>query len=170
MQIRQKLRHLNVSEKLDKAISKKFGMETKPGMHKDVKVLCFFPVHNKTMNTKGVAARDTWGKRCDKLLVVGDVTEDSFPTIKLGVPGSKYLWSKIRDTFLHLHDYYLDKYDWFFKADDNTYVIVENLKLFLAQYDPNQSWFFGHRYNKFLTVSIQTFASFFTWSWNHELD
>ena len=124
-----------------------------------VKVLCFFPSHSLSINSKPVAARDTWGRRCDKLLVVADVKNDSFPAIKMGVPEKKYLWSKVRDTFVHLHDNYLNKYDWFFKGDDNTYVIVENLKLFVSQYDPNGNWFFGHRFkHQFLEVSKLQFS------------
>ena len=70
----------------------------------------------------------------------------------VGEPGRKMLWAKVRDTFEFLFDNYLEKYDWFYKGDDNTYVIVENMKLHLSKYDPDRPWFFGHRFKAFLKV------------------
>ena len=87
------------------------------------------------------------------MIFAADEVNKTFPTIKMGYPGRKMLWAKVRDTFEYFYDNYLDQYDWFYKGDDNTYVIVENLRSFLAKYDPDKPWFFGHRFKAFLVVS-----------------
>lgn len=40
------------------------------------------------------------------------------------------------------------------KADDDSYVIVENLRFILAKHDPNQPFIMGRRFN------VSSFSSF----------
>ncbi|XP_075260153.1 glycoprotein-N-acetylgalactosamine 3-beta-galactosyltransferase 1-like [Convolutriloba macropyga] len=115
-----------------------------------LQLFCFVPTYEKMLSTRAVAVRDTWGRRCDRMIFAADEDNKTFPTLKMGEPGRKMLWAKVRDTFEFLFDNYLEKYDWFYKGDDNTYVIVENMKLHLSKYDPDRPWFFGHRFKAFL--------------------
>ena len=48
--------------------------------------------------------------------------------------------------FTHVYENYLDDYEWFMKADDDTYVVVENLRYFLSGEDPSQPVYFGHHF------------------------
>ena len=112
-----------------------------------VKLLCF--VETCAKNIKRMAAiKRTWGKRCDKVLYISDQIDDSIPTITLpGVlPGYEHLWSKTLITFQHLYEQYANQFDWFLKTDDDTFIIVENLKYFLAQHNPNEPHYFGKRF------------------------
>ena len=38
------------------------------------------------------------------------------------------------------------EFDWFLKADDDTFVIIENLKALLVDYDTNSPIHFGHHF------------------------
>lgn len=46
-----------------------------------------------------------------------------------------------------IHRNYIDEYDWFIKADDDTFLIVENLRFLLAAYLPDEPIYFGHKFN-----------------------
>merc|ERR1712004_888282 len=82
------------------------------------------------------------------MLYISDENDAEIPTITLPgiIPKYEHLWSKTLVTFQYLYTNYLTQFDWFLKADDDTYIIVENLRYFLAQHNPNHSHYFGKRF------------------------
>ena len=60
--------------------------------------------------------------------------------------GRQGLWGKTKRAFKHIYENHYQEYDWFLKADDDTFVIVENLKSFLSNYDKEQAIHFGHEF------------------------
>ncbi|KAK2180650.1 hypothetical protein NP493_433g01011 [Ridgeia piscesae] len=91
--------------------------------------------------------RDTWGKRCNVLLFASDYMNKTFPTINITVPpGREHLTMKTRKAFDYISEHHRDDADWFLKADDDTYVIMENLRYMLAPYSPLEAMYFGHAF------------------------
>ncbi len=60
---------------------------------------------------------------------------------------NKFLWLKTRFGFINAYRNHLNDFDFFMKADDDTYVIVENLCLLLSNKDPNVPILMGRRFN-----------------------
>ncbi|DAZ99381.1 TPA: hypothetical protein N0F65_005283 [Lagenidium giganteum] len=127
------------------------------------RIFCFvntISVHR----AKAQAVADTWGQRCNKLvffsnetstIVVGEGTPNrrTFDVVAMDVPADhNHLWQKHKVTLEYVYEHYRHDYDWFYKADDDAYVIVENLREYLQrpevlmnyQVQPMQM---GHRFN-----------------------
>ncbi|XP_071102786.1 glycoprotein-N-acetylgalactosamine 3-beta-galactosyltransferase 1-like [Haliotis cracherodii] len=116
-----------------------------------IKVLCWIMTAPKNLKTKAQYVKETWGKRCDKLLFYSSTTDESFPTIGLGTPeGRQHLTAKTMQAFRHLYTNYLKEADWFLKADDDTYVLADNLKYFLSKQNKNEAVYFGNHFKNYI--------------------
>ena len=116
-----------------------------------VRVLCIVITCQKNLLTKAKAVKETWAKRCDKTIFISEKMDVEFPAISLPgiLPGHEKLWSKTYAAFLNAYEQYVDSFDWFLKTDDDTYVIMENLKAFLAGYNPSKPYYFGKRFKPY---------------------
>ncbi|ELU13006.1 hypothetical protein CAPTEDRAFT_174456 [Capitella teleta] len=96
---------------------------------------------------KAVHTRATWGSRCDTLLFASEQYDPAFPTINISVQsGTEHLVDKTLATFKYIFKHHLHDADWFLKADDDTYVIVENLRHFLSDKNPEKPAMFGNHF------------------------
>ena len=43
------------------------------------------------------------------------------------------IWLHFLKAFEYVHSHHFDDVDWFLKADDDTYIIMENLRWFLSE-------------------------------------
>ncbi|KAM3935261.1 glycoprotein-N-acetylgalactosamine 3-beta-galactosyltransferase 1-like [Leptodactylus fuscus] len=104
----------------------------------------------KNLHTKTIHVKQSWTRHCNIVLFMSS-TSDSFPTIGLGTEeGRDQLYWKTIRAFQYIHQNYLDKADWFLKADDDTYVILENLRWMLSNYTSDQPLYFGRRFKTFV--------------------
>ncbi|KAK3103196.1 hypothetical protein FSP39_017276 [Pinctada imbricata] len=102
--------------------------------------------------TKALSIKETWGKRCDVNLFISSATDVTLPTVALNVSeGRDNLWAKTKAAFEHVYQNYSKKADWFLKADDDTYVIIENLRQFLQDKNASEPLYFGKRLKPHLT-------------------
>ncbi|XP_061182117.1 glycoprotein-N-acetylgalactosamine 3-beta-galactosyltransferase 1-like [Saccostrea echinata] len=128
-------RHSDVNEVIARGLSKK------------VRILCWIMTSPKNLDGKATAVKNTWAKRCNKALFFSSETNASFPTIGLNTTeGRQHLTAKTIQAFRYCYEHYGNQFDWFLKADDDTYMIVENLRYFLSHHDPNNLQYFGHKF------------------------
>ena len=110
-------------------------------------MLCWIMTSPENLRTRAVHVKATWAKRCNLAIYASDREDKDFPTIAIEVqPGREHLTAKTFQTFDHIFQHYVDEYDWFMKADDDTYVIVENMRYMLSPWDPNLPYYFGHHF------------------------
>ncbi|KAM3858203.1 glycoprotein-N-acetylgalactosamine 3-beta-galactosyltransferase 1 [Diretmus argenteus] len=94
--------------------------------------------------------KETWAKRCDKVLYMSSEKTD-FPTVGLNVSEGRdnLYWKTIR-AFQYVHRHHLNDADWFLKADDDTFVVIDNLRYTLSKYDPEKPLYLGRRFTPFI--------------------
>lgn len=87
------------------------------------RILCWIETNPKNHRSKDIHIWNTWGKRCDKTIFI--TTEEDrvgdLEFVKVNTTeGYYYLWPKTIAGLKYLYENYLNQYDWFFKADDDT--------------------------------------------------
>lgn len=113
----------------------------------EIRVLIWVMTSPQNLKDKARAVRDTWGQRANKLLFFSSKTNRDFPTVGLNVSeGREHLTAKTMQGFRYVYDHHLNDAEWFMKADDDTYVIVENLRYFLSGQNTEEPIFFGHHF------------------------
>ena len=112
------------------------------------RILCWFLTDP---NTLGLAkhVQETWASHCDISLFMSSQRNDKFPTIGLDVPaGWGQLATKSKAAWTYVYKHHLHDADFFVKADTDTFIIVDNLKQYMARRNRDQPEFFGHRLYK----------------------
>ncbi|KAF4317690.1 hypothetical protein BBO99_00009302 [Phytophthora kernoviae] len=114
--------------------------------------------------TRVRAVAETWGQRCDKLIFFSNMSDTI--VVAAGTPKERryevvpldliadhaHLWLRTRASLRYIHEHFRHDYDWFYKTDDDTYVIVENLRQYVKRPEIMQAFNresiqLGHRFN-----------------------
>ncbi|XP_067653726.1 glycoprotein-N-acetylgalactosamine 3-beta-galactosyltransferase 1-like isoform X2 [Haliotis asinina] len=117
-----------------------------------VKIFCWITTREKEIVNKMAAVNETWARRCDNRMFVMTTTK-KYPTneiVDLHIKdGRKYLTEKTIASLKYIYKHHLNKYDWFLKADDDTFVVMENLKFLLSHYNATEGIYVGHLFKKY---------------------
>uniref|UniRef100_A0A7E4VPS3 Glycoprotein-N-acetylgalactosamine 3-beta-galactosyltransferase 1 n=1 Tax=Panagrellus redivivus TaxID=6233 RepID=A0A7E4VPS3_PANRE len=124
-------------------------------LKKAVRVFCWILTSPKNIKSKAIHVNATWAPRCDKHVFVSTSFPNSshtgLPIIEFDIPdGRDSLWAKTKAAHQYIYDNELDNYDWFLKADDDTYAIMENLRFMLLAHNSSDPIYFGCRNRPFV--------------------
>ncbi|VDO90398.1 unnamed protein product [Schistosoma curassoni] len=64
----------------------------------------------------------------------------------INAEGRNLLWNKTAGAIKYMAKHYANDYDYFMKADDDSYVIVENLRKILHKQNPDKPFIMGRRF------------------------
>lgn len=118
--------------------------------YNETRILCWVMTNPKNHQSKCKPIKETWGRRCNILLFMSSETDYSLPSVALNVPeGRENLWLKTKAAWMYVRKHHLYHADWFLKADDDTYTIVENLRHFVSPFNTEKPLYFGRRFKPF---------------------
>lgn len=126
---------------------------TTADLHDEVRILCWVLTYQFNHHTKAAAVRDTWGRRCNKLVFISTTLDANLSSNVLLVnvtEDRRYLWGKTKQGLKQIWESYGNQYDWFLKADDDTWMFMENLRYFLYSYSPEMPIYFGCKLRPFV--------------------
>ena len=131
-------------------------------MAKHIRIACWIMTMPENHDKKAKHVKATWGRRCDVLVFMSSEADPNLPTINLGgTEGRGNLWSKTKKAFAYMYEHFKDEADWFLKADDDTYTVIENLRYMLQPYNTTKPIYFGckFKYPWFLNLQGQGYMS-----------
>ena len=124
-------------------MNKKVDAENNESWRK-VNIFCLILTSPQNLETRAKYVKESWAILCNQTLFVSDEYNATFPTIKVtNATGYDEVWAKTRKSLEYLYSKFYLKYDWFFRADDDTYVVMDNLRRFLHRKDPSKLEYYG---------------------------
>lgn len=96
------------------------------------RILCVVLTHAENHATRLDAILETWGRKCHHFIAASDSEDESRYAYRVQAQEGYWgIWDKLMQTLRMILDKNIE-FDWILKADDDTYVIMENLHMFLA--------------------------------------
>jgi glycoprotein-N-acetylgalactosamine 3-beta-galactosyltransferase len=135
-------------------------------------IFCLILSTNETINTKGKVVFESWAKKCDMTKFVLKFPESSVHKSSLlrytdfnykkgdaidfnhllelpnfqGDSGQRYnLTAKVYSSLSYIYSTY-SAYDWYLKADQDTFVFVDNLRMFLSDRKRDEAISYGFNF------------------------
>jgi hypothetical protein len=120
-----------------KLLTEKIQVADKNETSQPVRLLCIIYTHDKMRDLARTSAL-SWGYKCDGFLAFSTETIPTLGMVDLVHPGEESygnMWQKTRSIWAYIYKHYRHQYDYFHLGGDDMYVIVENMRRWLASFD-----------------------------------
>lgn len=150
------IKYLQFDELLQQTTKPNFEFSHQPThvtvkIHDQVRILCWVLTYPHNHQTKAKAVKETWGKRCNKLVFISTSLDNDLDVLLVNVTEDRiHLWGKTKQGIQQVYEKYGNDYDWFLKADDDTWIFMENLRNFLYAYSPDMPIYFGCKFKPYV--------------------
>uniref|UniRef100_A0A0K0FQN9 N-acetylgalactosaminide beta-1,3-galactosyltransferase n=1 Tax=Strongyloides venezuelensis TaxID=75913 RepID=A0A0K0FQN9_STRVS len=112
----------------------------------NVSIFCLIHTSPKYKESRAIHLKNTWLKRCNDYLFVSTENDQTLPSIKgFRRDGYQFSNARMRKGLSYVYDKFGDKYDWIFKVDDDTYAIMENIRMFVINRNPREDHYYGFK-------------------------
>ncbi|XP_041712683.1 glycoprotein-N-acetylgalactosamine 3-beta-galactosyltransferase 1-B isoform X2 [Coregonus clupeaformis] len=119
-------------------------------LYQKVRILCWVMTGPSNLQTKARHVKATWSRHCNVVVFMSSVDDPDFPTVGLGTgEGRDQLYWKTIRAFHYALEHHGNDADWFLKADDDTFVVVDNLRWVLSNHTPEEPLYFGKRFKPY---------------------
>uniref|UniRef100_A0A0K0F4Q4 N-acetylgalactosaminide beta-1,3-galactosyltransferase n=1 Tax=Strongyloides venezuelensis TaxID=75913 RepID=A0A0K0F4Q4_STRVS len=113
-------------------------------LQKNIRIFCVILTSPKFKSSKCIPQKNTWLKRCNGYVFASSKDDPTLPSIE-SFPKDEYKYSfgKVKNALRWVWKNHKNDYDYVLKADDDTYFVMENLRAFLINENPNNHSYLG---------------------------
>uniref|UniRef100_A0A0N4ZR30 N-acetylgalactosaminide beta-1,3-galactosyltransferase n=1 Tax=Parastrongyloides trichosuri TaxID=131310 RepID=A0A0N4ZR30_PARTI len=115
-------------------------------LYNRTKIFCIILTSERYHQTRVVNIRNTYLKRCNNYIFASKKENKKQGIIK-ACDNDTYqaTFCKFRNALKYAWKIYGDKYDWYYKLDDDSYPIMENVRAFLMNKNSNDYKYYGFK-------------------------
>uniref|UniRef100_A0A7E4V6X6 N-acetylgalactosaminide beta-1,3-galactosyltransferase n=1 Tax=Panagrellus redivivus TaxID=6233 RepID=A0A7E4V6X6_PANRE len=119
--------------------------------YREPKILCLVHTAAPSHQTLARTVYEVWAKKCDDVLFFSDAPINwEVPHVYYPMFSTRdHSWEKIRHILQFVHQTTYGKYDWYLRADDDAFVVVENARKLVSRMDPTHDFLLGFRWGFF---------------------
>ncbi|CEF68856.1 Glycoprotein-N-acetylgalactosamine 3-beta-galactosyltransferase 1 [Strongyloides ratti] len=115
-------------------------------MKKKVRIFCVILAGYKHKKSRIIPQLKTWVKRCDGYIYATGVADKSINSIRAFSKDSyEYSYAKVRNGLKYVYKKFKGQYDFILKSDSDAYIIMENLRMYLHNRNPDEHLYSGYQ-------------------------
>uniref|UniRef100_A0A0N5BGG9 N-acetylgalactosaminide beta-1,3-galactosyltransferase n=1 Tax=Strongyloides papillosus TaxID=174720 RepID=A0A0N5BGG9_STREA len=113
-------------------------------LQKDIRIFCIILTSSKFKFSRCIPQKMTWLKRCNGYVFASSKSDPTLPSIKAFRKDKyKFSFGKVKNALSWVWKNHKNEYDYVLKADDDAYLVMENLRAFLINENPDDHSYFG---------------------------
>uniref|UniRef100_A0AC35TWE5 Glycoprotein-N-acetylgalactosamine 3-beta-galactosyltransferase 1 n=1 Tax=Rhabditophanes sp. KR3021 TaxID=114890 RepID=A0AC35TWE5_9BILA len=107
---------------------------------KNITIFCIIVLDNGDLKSRAIAQIKTWIPRCNKYIYASSVRNKNYHSVKTyHTDGPVTTYPKMRNILHYVYQKYGNNFDWYLKISCKSFVVMENLRMFLMSKTENMN-------------------------------